>query len=323
MEERFTPLHIAVILKKRALVKHMIERGSSVNKQNEYGASPFQTAVEDGNVRMADLLLENGADINIRGWEGRTPLHWTIGMDDGYCDPRMFKYLLERGADPSVKDDFGQTISYILRNSDFEYAAGIARYLEALRYLLENHERGLDDKTAMAFSIMTGDLARVKKLLGRLGADAELEYYDEGKAYEVPIFNSTLLTMAVSRKQLRIAEFLLDSGADVNKPDYMGAPIVHTVSDSQAALRILKMLIARGAFVDAVSKEDRGATTLMIAAGCGYVKAARILLDAGADPTIKDEDGRDALAEAEKNGHAEIASMIKDSIEKKKPVDGA
>lgn len=54
---------------------------------------------------------------------------------------------------------------------------------------------------------------------------------------------------------------------------------------------------------------------LRMAAHDGRVELARFLLEKGADPTLSNSEGMTALSWAEKNGHAEIAKLIKDKQE--------
>jgi ankyrin repeat protein len=54
---------------------------------------------------VAKLLLEHGADPNIRDASGETPLHWAVGA--GHAD--VEELLLEHGADPNAQDAAGNT----------------------------------------------------------------------------------------------------------------------------------------------------------------------------------------------------------------------
>lgn len=56
-------------------------------------------------LEILDLLLAHGADIQQRGVNGYTPLHWAAGEDD----PQLIEWLLTRGADTEARtnvDDY-------------------------------------------------------------------------------------------------------------------------------------------------------------------------------------------------------------------------
>lgn len=54
----------------------MIKNGAKVNsKDNIYGWSPLHKAAEAGNEKIAEILLENGADVDARNHLGNTPLY--------------------------------------------------------------------------------------------------------------------------------------------------------------------------------------------------------------------------------------------------------
>ncbi|KAK3222478.1 hypothetical protein Dsin_009503 [Dipteronia sinensis] len=67
------------------------------------GCSLLHLACQIGNAVMIELLIQFGADINMRDFHGRTPLHYCISTGKN----AIAKYLLRRGARPSIKDDGG------------------------------------------------------------------------------------------------------------------------------------------------------------------------------------------------------------------------
>lgn len=68
------------------------------------GHSPFTVAVMKGFLSLATLLLEDGmSDIDIRDYEGDTPLHWAVLLGNS----PMVKFLLDSGADIKVKNNQG------------------------------------------------------------------------------------------------------------------------------------------------------------------------------------------------------------------------
>ncbi|KAK6931850.1 Arf GTPase activating protein [Dillenia turbinata] len=67
------------------------------------GCSLLHLACHRGNLVMLELLLQLGADINMRDFHGRTPLHHCIFERSN----KLAKHLLKRGASPSIKDGSG------------------------------------------------------------------------------------------------------------------------------------------------------------------------------------------------------------------------
>jgi ankyrin repeat protein len=72
---------------------------TDVNQVGTFGNS-YQ-----GDVEAMQALVEGGAEINVSGDMGSTPLHDAV--QGGHLEAVQF--LLEHGADPNVKDEFGHT----------------------------------------------------------------------------------------------------------------------------------------------------------------------------------------------------------------------
>jgi ankyrin repeat protein len=53
------------------------------------------------------LLLEHGADPNIKNKDGITPLHWAVFKSGVHVE--VVKLLLEHGADPNIQNKKGRT----------------------------------------------------------------------------------------------------------------------------------------------------------------------------------------------------------------------
>jgi ankyrin repeat protein len=90
----FTPLALAIKIKKHDLVDLLLSAGASVHAVEKYGKSVLMLAAEIGDHRMVARLLERGAAVNSVDQYGQTPLS-RAGLA-GHT--RVVKLLLAKGA---------------------------------------------------------------------------------------------------------------------------------------------------------------------------------------------------------------------------------
>lgn len=112
------------------------------------------------------------------------------------------------------------------------------------------------------------------------------------------------LMLASLRGQLDLARKLIERGADVNKPGW--APLHYAATNGH--LEIMDLLLENHAYIDAES--PNGTTPLMMAALYGSTAAVKLLLDAGADPTLRNQLGMTAVDFANKASRRDAAEMI-------------
>lgn len=93
-----------------AIAELLLECNCDPNGANEDNGRPL-FAVENDKIRT--LLLENGADPNIQEfWHQQTPFHTLYAGEDSTGIPDIVKSFLEYGADPTIRDDAGNTPIY-------------------------------------------------------------------------------------------------------------------------------------------------------------------------------------------------------------------
>jgi len=98
----------------------LLENGANVNVLLENGDTPLNGAVYTGRARkLAVLLLDRGAEIDLPDNKGRTPLYWAGVRGD--CD--MIRFLLSRGADLDARDNDGRNAENFARSNDYPEAA--------------------------------------------------------------------------------------------------------------------------------------------------------------------------------------------------------
>ena len=76
-----------------------------VNTYSTYGSFPLNAAVLVGNTAATQLILNAGADINQKNFEGDTALSFAAYKGNA----KMVRIFLEAGADPTIVNQFGDT----------------------------------------------------------------------------------------------------------------------------------------------------------------------------------------------------------------------
>jgi uncharacterized protein len=125
--------------------------------------------------------------------------------------------------------------------------------------------------------------------------------------------DESALMFAALNEQLDIAAALIESGADVNKPGW--APLHYAATKGHVAM--IELLLENHAYIDAESPNLT--TPLMMAAMYGTVQALKVLLEAGADPQLKNEQGLTAIDFANRVSRPESAELVASYIRAKAP----
>lgn len=323
-----TALHWAAQQDSEALVSVLIRAGASAGAANRYGVTPLALAAVNGNPHTTALLLGAGADPNAstpegesvlmtaartgnqevidrliaagariddtEKWRGETALMWAAGENNAAA----VKTLIAHGARVDIQS----------RQIDWpEMRLNLA--------FMATTELPRGGFSAVMYAAREGALDAVRVLAD---AKANLDLQDpEG---------TTALMLAIINAHYDVSALLVDKGANPNLYDRAGMGALYAVADMRTmtpltnlpprkptgnvdTLGLLTSLLAKGADPNAVlttptlrrhhSTGDgalgEGTTPLMRAARFGDAAAMRVLIDGGADVSLRQRNGTTAL----------------------------
>lgn len=136
------------------------------------------------------------------------------------------------------------------------------------------------------------------KVVGALLNDPKLKVEVRNAADESP------LMLAALKGDKALCQRLIQKGADVNKPGW--TPLHYAATHGH--LEVMRLLLEEHAYIDAASPNNT--TPLMMAARYGTPSAVKLLLEAGADPMLKNDLGLNAIDFSVQANRLESAEII-------------
>jgi uncharacterized protein len=121
------------------------------------------------------------------------------------------------------------------------------------------------------------------------------------------------LMLAALKGHLDIAKKLIALDADVNKPGW--TPLHYAATSGHVDM--MRLLLENHAYIDAES--PNGSTPLMMAAGYGTPGAVKLLLEEGADPLLRNQQGLSAIDFANRANRKESADLVGAFVRAKQP----
>ena len=113
------------------------------------------------------------------------------------------------------------------------------------------------------------------------------------------------LYIALREPSLKVAQVLVDwPKTDVNKTGW--TPLHYAATNGH--VHVMNLLLEHHAYIDAES--PNGTTPLMMAAHYGTAAGVKLLLEAGADPTLRNQLGMTAIDFANKASRTDAAELI-------------
>jgi ankyrin repeat protein len=339
-----TALYHAASMNQLDAVQLLLKYRADPNLTNLHKSTPLQRAADLGNSRMALTLIAAGANVNAKGPEGRTAIFFAGGhrLD-------LMQLLIEKGADVNVRDAEGDSpldeavwigsldatavlLAHGAHLNEPQTTSGATPINEAayrghvnvVRYLLQFHpdlaipdkrgygpldnaiRMGKEDCALLLIPLASGPFEKSMESAIRkkepLVAAALLQ---RGVDVNAPLPSGvTPLTAAASAGSLEIVRTLLKNGADPN----LNGPL------EDASLKgftgVVGLLLDSGARVNQLNAAS-GTTALYAAASFGKGETVSLLLKRGADAGLCGTTKKSPFQAALENGYKQVAAEIR------------
>jgi ankyrin repeat protein len=274
------PMHEAALRADADMLRTLVAAGASVDLALPEGETPLMLASRTSGIDAVRFLIERGAEVNVvEQWQGQTPLMYAAAHDRG----EVAAALIAAGADVNARTP----------------PSGLPERLPAVRYFVEIPVAGL---TPVMFAARHGAVSALRALIDA-GADLDAKT-PEGFS---PI------VIALDNLHFDAAKVLVEAGASAdggglfavvearNRVNYVGDIQVPTGAES--SLQLLELMLAQGAnLMDRLPDHllDRDSRflppppkitdlALIRAARSCDVEAMRVLMEGGADLSLRDE----------------------------------
>ena len=300
--------------------KTLITFGADVNYKNVRGYSVLDLAVSKNNPEMVELLIAKGADVNSKTEHDYTPLHGAFRKD-------IAEILLTHGAQVNAKTDHGQTPLDIVASGGQTMLNPTEKQLLEVAKLLIDHGASIgsaldyaaynDDVQMATLLIAHGAPIKGKGVQPLIGAVSHGDYLkvaqllvEKGANVNLPdIYGNHPLSAAAMVCNLKGVDFLISNGANPNTQDGAGltAPLYFAAS-SDYCETTTEYLLNHGAQVDI--RTFAGRTALHQAVSQRAIKIIEVLFAHNADPNARDNYDYSPLNLAIQYGQLDLAKLL-------------
>ncbi len=289
------------------VIERLLQQKADVNAAGSDGRTALQAAAGGGHLAVVERLLQQKADVNAAAAEynGRTALQ--AAAEGGHLT--VVERLLQQKADVNAAAAAGYNGRTALQ------AAAGGGHLTVVERLLQQKAdvnaavaAGYNGRTALQAAAEGGHLTVVERLLQqKADVNAAAAEYD----------GRTALQAAAEGGHLAVVERLLQQKADVNAAaaaEYNGRTALQAAAED-GHLAVVERLLQQKADVNAAAAEYDGRTALQAAAEGGHLAVVERLLQQKVDVNAAAADaeykGRTALQAAAEGGHLAVVERLR------------
>ena len=296
-----TPIHIALDDGALEVVEHFVKNGADLSYVDaNSGKSAFKRAIDLGNKDLANIMIENSTDT-------KKMLGFALADAIYLKDVATVKLLLSMGADMTSLEGVHYRAAPVMFFGTDETTSDSIIYRSPLIFHINagNTKRVIElINNGAAVNPIEEDV-ELSEMLVALGANIEDLKMIWGQSPFIELLSHSNCKPAT---KMDLCHKLIESGADVNKPNNRGElPLVKACIDGE----FVEYLVSEGADVNVV--DEFGKTPLNEVIKLKSLKTLQLMLDAGADANIVNEFGEHPLVNAALCNWPEACKLLLDA----------
>ena len=288
-----TPLIVAITSKNPEVVKILLEAGSNIDHQIKNGTiCPLQYAVYYNHEEIFRILMEYNPQVDLVDDDGDTALNFI----DSDTPLGIAKILLNRGADPSIRNKEQETPLYT--------AVRLQNY-EIVKYLVK--KAGLDILGAryggpLHIACYQSNLDIIKILVDA-GADANLA----DPFVSTPLYSACICEDGQTKEQESVIFYLINEvNVDIDIVGGLQGCAINAAC-GRSSFEVVRLMLEKGAKIDV--RDDMGRMAIHFAAARS-MENFQAIFESGGDVEMADEMGRTALHWASVGGKVDVVNQI-------------
>lgn len=310
-----TPLTSAIFSGDAGIVRTLLMAHADVDTRADRqhaSRTVLCDAAAVGNANIVRILIANGATVNAPDANGTTPLMWAAMQ--GHIE--VIRVLLASGADPTATDSHGRTAAMIAILTKHD---AVGALLAAPTILPSSQpvagpifpqlssgqaSRESPNPSSLLAAVSSRDATQVRKLLDQ-GANVNSEDCHAAQCY------TPLYVAAGLNGDPVITQMLIAAGANLEARDATRGATVLITASLQGYTDVVRVLLDRGADINARAEKNNGDTALMVSSSKGHVDVVRLLIAHHAEVNAKNEKGHTALWFADVFKQNEVIPLLK------------
>ena len=323
-----TAIAAAIRAQDSEMVKTLYEKGADLNQAVKSGETPLMLASQLGLGEIAQFLTQAGVDLNAKGLNGKTAMYLAVAAGA----LQLAQIIIKAGADADAAADDGKSALDLLKESENEEAAKIAREakkLKAERQAAEaarlEREKQETERQAQEAAIAAENPPNENDLVSSDSLPiGEPPQEGSESAISDPSPERGVSAAVAFAESLRAKK----SESPADAPPEVALSVAALPADSPPEAALSADVPSETAPPEAAPKTANpaqaqivvdGACDLCDAVKLGDAEIVALLLQAGHDPNARDANGKTALSYAIQSQRVDIVRMLTQGVDAPPP----